>query len=104
MKIPSSTQGVASNTATAAGDAARTKGASGKPAAASLGSADVKLSPLSARLKELAASLSGPEFDRAKVDEIKQAIRDGKLAVRTDVIADRMIEDVQDRIGKGSSR
>ena len=101
MKIQSNTSGVSSQSATGAGDAGRAKGASAKVSATGGGSSAVQLSPLSARLKELASSLSGPEFDRAKVDEIKQAIRDGKLAIKPDAVADRMIADVKDRIAKG---
>jgi len=101
MKVQSNTSGVSSQSATQAGDAGRAKGTSAKVSAPGGGSSAVQLSPLSARLKELASSLSGPEFDRAKVDEIKQAIRDGKLAIKPDAVADRMIADVKDRIAKG---
>ena len=104
MKIPSSSAGVSGSSAAQAGEAGRAKGASAKPAVTGAGVDAVKLSPLAARLQELASNLSGPEFDRAKVDEIKQAIREGKLAIKTDVIADRMIEDVHHRIGKNGSR
>lgn len=100
MKIPPSTPGVTAGGAAQSGETGRAKGTSGKTATSTGGDA-VKLSSLSSQLQALTSSLSGPEFDRAKVDQIKQAIRDGKLVVRTDVVADRMIADVQDRIAKG---
>ena len=103
MKIPPSTPGVAGGSAAKSGEAGRTKGTAGGAAAPSTGGDAVKLSPLSTQLQALASSLSGPEFDRAKVDQIKEAIRDGKLVIRTDVIADRMLEDVKDRIAKGGA-
>ena len=100
MKITPSTSGVTGGSAAKAGEASRAKG-SGKATSTPSGGDAVQLSPLSTQLHALASSLSGPEFDRAKVDQIKEAIRDGKLAIRTDVVADRMIEDVRDRIAKG---
>jgi len=101
MKIPPSTPRVTGGGAAQPGDAGRANGASGTTAPPTPGGDAVRLSPLSTQLHALASSLSGPEFDRAKVDEIKHAIRDGKLAIRTDVVADRMIRDVEERLAKG---
>jgi len=101
MKIPPSTPAVTGGNPTQAGESGRAKGTSDK-AGVKPGSRDaVHLSPLSTQLHALAASLSGPEFDRAKVDQIKQAMRDGTLVIKPDAVADRMIEDVKNRIGKG---
>ena len=50
--------------------------------------ASVKLSGLSA---QLTASVQGPDFDHAKVEQIKQAIADGKLQINAGAIADRLI-------------
>jgi flagellar biosynthesis anti-sigma factor FlgM len=101
MKVPPSTHGIGGGGAIKSADAGRAKGTSGKAEATPAGAA-VQLSSLSTQLHVLASSLSGPEFDRAKVDQIKHAIRDGKLMVRTDVVADRMIEDVKDRLARGA--
>ena len=101
MKIPPSTSGVPAGGAAQSGETGRAKTSAKTSATQGGGDAPVKLSSLSTQLHALSSSLSGPEFDRAKVDEIKQAIRDGKLVVRTDVVADRMIEDVKERIAKG---
>jgi negative regulator of flagellin synthesis FlgM len=100
MKIPASTTPVTIGNAAHPGEAGHAKGTAGKTAAAPAGGDAVQLSPLSTRLHALASTLSEPEFDRAKVDQIKQAIRDGKLVVKPEVVADRLIDDVKGRIGK----
>ena len=99
MKIPPTPPRVSGSAPAQAGETGRAKGTSGKAKEASAAGSAVQLSPLSARLQGIASSLSGPEFDRGKVELIKEAIRDGKLSVNTDVVADRMIEDVQSRLG-----
>jgi negative regulator of flagellin synthesis FlgM len=39
-------------------------------------------------------------FDAAKVDRIAQAIRDGKFEVHADVIADKLIANAKELLGK----
>lgn len=52
----------------------------------------VQLSSLSAQLHELESSLAASgEFDRPRVEAIKQAIREGKLAIDPQVIAEKML-------------
>ena len=52
----------------------------------------VQLSSLSAQLHELESNLAASgEFDRPRVEAIKQAIRDGKLAIDPQAIADKML-------------
>jgi negative regulator of flagellin synthesis FlgM len=52
----------------------------------------IQLSALSAQLHALGTSdASGVEFDRAKVEAIKEAIREGRLTVDPEVVADRML-------------
>jgi len=86
MKISSSL-----NVPAAGSGAASDRPGAAKPAAEgtspSVG-ASVKLSELST---QLTASVSGPDFDHAKVEQIKQAIADGRLSVNSDAIADRLI-------------
>ncbi len=56
----------------------------------------VALSPLASQLSDLAATLaSSPAVDRARVDEIKSAISEGKLQVNPSVVADKLIETVK---------
>lgn len=61
----------------------------------------VQLSDLSARLHALesGAKVDG-DFDANKVETIKQAIRDGKFEVNSEVIADKLISSVQELFGK----
>ena len=69
----------------------RTSGAKGSAAPAAQ-SDSVQLSSLSTQLHALESSLAASgEFDRTRVEAIKQAIRDGKLAIDPQAIADKML-------------
>jgi negative regulator of flagellin synthesis FlgM len=50
----------------------------------------------------LGANGGVPEFDSDKVDRIAQAIRDGKFTVNADAIADKLISNAQELLGRGS--
>jgi negative regulator of flagellin synthesis FlgM len=63
-------------------------------------SAKVKLS---ASASVLAAAEADPSFDTAKVDRIAQAIRDGKFEVNADAIADKLIQNAQELLGRKTS-
>ena len=91
MKINPSVGGLDESKAT--GSASARSGSNGAAApAATSGTDTIHLSALSAQLSALGASLStGSEFDRAKVEAIKEAIRDGRLTVNADVVAERML-------------
>lgn len=64
-----------------------------------------------ARLEGEPATLSGgfaalgsklaaePQFDAARVESIRQAIRDGQLQINAEAIAERLIADVADFLG-----
>lgn len=41
-----------------------------------------------------AASDSSMDIDQARVDELRQAIRDGQLSMRTDKIADALLQEL----------
>jgi negative regulator of flagellin synthesis FlgM len=57
----------------------------------------VKLSPLSTQLKQAEASLKNvPVVDKARVEEIKQAIAEGKFKVNAEVVADKLIDTVKE--------
>jgi negative regulator of flagellin synthesis FlgM len=61
----------------------------------------LSISELSSRLSDLETRLSDPApFDLAKVEGIKQAIREGKLEINAGKIADRLLESVKDLLGK----
>ena len=75
----------------AAGTTDRASGAKGAAAPAAQGDR-VQISSLSTQLHALESSLAASgEFDRGRVEAIKQAIRDGKLAIDPQAIADKML-------------
>lgn len=57
----------------------------------------VDLSAAGARIGELDGGSA--DFDAAKVDAIRQAIRDGKFSVNAGAIADRLIADATSLLG-----
>ena len=54
------------------------------------------LSPVASTLAALEPELRAPEFDEAKVEAIKQAMREGKFEVDASRVADKLIASVQD--------
>ena len=63
-------------------------------------SAQVDLSPTASLLS---SGTADPTFDSAKVDRIAQAIKDGKFSVNADAIADKLISNAQELLGRSSS-
>ena len=62
-------------------------------------SVNVQVSTLGAQLQEIEAQLlTGEVVDAARVAEIKQAIAEGRLQIRPDVIADRLLEIVRELV------
>lgn len=59
--------------------------------------AEVELSPTAASLRTNAAPA---EFDAAKVDRIAQSIADGSFKVNAQAIADKLIANAQELLGK----
>ena len=52
---------------------------------------------LSSQLQDIEINLSNGEvFDSARVEEIKRAISEGRFAVNTEKVADRLLESVHD--------
>lgn len=79
------------------------KASGAKPAApkAGDGGGSISLSSLSTQLHALEANLSGgAPFDAAKVAAIKQAIGSGQFKVNTEAIADKLIANVRELVGK----
>jgi negative regulator of flagellin synthesis FlgM len=58
------------------------------------------LSPIASTLAALEPELRAPEFDQAKVDAIKQAMREGKFEVDASRVADKLIASVQDMFSR----
>lgn len=69
-----------------------------KPESAATATAaeDVKLSPLAGQFQPGEAA---PPFDSARVQEIKQAIAEGRFAINAGAIADRLLDSARDLIG-----
>lgn len=81
------------------------KGRSVKGQPASKADASVESSSLSSRLAELQASLSNvPVVDSAKVEEIKQAISEGRFKVNAEKVADSLIESVRQMLGAQANK
>jgi negative regulator of flagellin synthesis FlgM len=94
MKIENTSKSVVSLVAS---DKQRRTEKSGQSAAQS-GAEKVDLSPLSSRLQAAAGPGPGADgvFDAARVQEIKQAITEGRFKVNADVVADRLLETVKE--------
>lgn len=58
------------------------------------------LSSLSSTLAALEPELRAPEFDQAKVDAIKQAMREGKFEVNASVVAEKIINSAQELLAR----
>src|SRR4051812_35443555 len=82
---------------TAAADAAKTPAAPATPAGRPDESAKVELSSTAATLL---SGGSSAEFDSAKVSRIAQAIADGSFRVNPEAIADKLIANAQELLGK----
>ncbi len=81
------------------------KGRSVKGQPASKADASVESSSLSSRLAEIQSSLSNvPVVDSARVEEIKQAISEGRFKVNADKVADSLIESVRQMLGAQTSK
>lgn len=92
---------VASTNAPTGGDrkADSTKGA-GNTASGQAASATVALSATAAALSGEGVAAAEGSFDQAKVDRIAQAIRDGNYQINADAIADKLIANAQELLGK----
>ena len=90
------------NLAPADGAAAPAKGkASEKTAAAPAAATDPSAKvQLSSGAEALRANAEAAEFDAAKVDRITQSIADGSFKVNADAIADKLIANAQELLGK----
>ena len=62
----------------------------------------VQLSELSTKLAELESKLAASDaFDVEKVEAIKQAITAGHFKVDTDAVADKLLQNVRELLGRG---
>lgn len=101
MKIDNSIRtsplGGTSSTASTSTRSAKTTSETGKSSSQD----SVSLSGLSTQIQALESSIAeAPSFDSAKVESIKQAIRDGKFTVNPEVIADKLISSTRELIAQ----
>jgi negative regulator of flagellin synthesis FlgM len=71
------------------------------PATSDAGTNTVNLSALSAQVS--ASLASTPVVNQAHVDEIKQAIAEGRFKVNPEAVADKLIDTVREMIGNKTS-
>ena len=60
----------------------------------------VQLSDLGAKLSQLENQFSGSDFDVKKVEEIRNAIAEGRFKVNADAVADKLLSSVSELLGK----
>lgn len=81
------------------GSTSRTEGKSSTASSSASDSTTVKISSAATLLS---ASASAPEFDVAKVEQVKQSIDDGTYQVDHGAIADKLIANAQEVLSKKS--
>lgn len=59
-------------------------------------SGTVQISSLSTQLQAFQSDAAGEAVDTARVQEIKQAISEGRFKVNADVVADKLLQTVKD--------
>ena len=98
-----SATGSAGGARSPASEPAATAPAAAAPAAP--GTADaVHLSALSSQMQSVSSSLANaPVINQANVDEIKQAITEGRFKVNPEVVADRLLDTVRELIKNKST-
>jgi len=97
MKITSTSEPLRPDRVSAPNDA-RTSTARGTEAVAE--TERVHLSDLGSRLSQLEGQFSGSDFDVKKVEEIRNAIAEGRFKVNADAIADKLLASVSELLGK----
>lgn len=78
--------------------------AQGKPPAApAAGSDTIRISDLSNQLAAMESRIAtGGAFDSARVEEIRDAMREGRFKVNPEVVADKLLDSVRELLRKPS--
>ena len=99
MKIDGNLRSIQSGTVSEGQSRGTKTGAAGSTSGTSAGDPRIELSPLGSQLAGIEASLADlPVIDMQRVEEIKLAISEGRFKVNPDVIADKLLETVQELI------
>jgi negative regulator of flagellin synthesis FlgM len=73
------------------------KPAAGKAPEQTQNAEKIQISELSRQLHAFESSVAAaPDFDTKRVDEIKQAISEGRFTVNSDAVADKLLASVQE--------
>ena len=99
MKITSTSEPLRTDRVSASSDA-RTSSARGTEPVAE--TERVQLSDLGAKLSQLESQFGGSDFDVKKVEEIRNAIAEGRFKVNAGAVADNLLSSVSDLLGKKS--
>jgi negative regulator of flagellin synthesis FlgM len=62
----------------------------------------VQLSDLGSKLSQLEAQFNGSDFDVKKVEEVRNAIAEGRFKVNSEAVADKLLASVSELLGKKS--
>lgn len=95
---PQATTGAVARGATGEAAAAKPPLKEAEAGSAASGSTTVKLSATASSL----LSATNAEFDADKVERMRQAIADGSFSVNAEAIADKLIANAQELLGKSS--
>lgn len=102
MKINGIPEKVAPSSAERAASSKSNSDVKGSGAPAAQPSTQVELSSSAARLQGRVPATGDGDFDAQKVDRISQAIAKGQFTVNAEVIADKLISNAKDVLGKAS--
>lgn len=97
MKITPSTEPLRPDRVTAAPDARTAATRSGEPVAEA---ERVQLSNLASRLNQLEAQFGASDIDAKKVEEVRNAIAEGRFKVNADAVADKLLNSVAELLAR----
>ncbi len=102
MKIDNSIQSLPN---VSANDGKKRTGGTSAAGGTENANSNVHISPQAANMQSVDGSLANePVVDMARVQEIKQAISDGTFKVNSEVVADRLLETVEELLQSKGSR
>jgi negative regulator of flagellin synthesis FlgM len=97
MKINPTTEALRTDRVVAAPDARTAGTRANEPVAEA---ERVQLSNLASRLNQLEAQFGASDFDAKKVEEVRNAIAEGRFKVNADAVADRLLNSVAELLGR----